>query len=32
MKAILPLLMPFIKRDIANQHRNFKKLCEGGTS
>ena len=27
MKALLPLLLPLIKRDIAKQHVNFKKLC-----
>jgi len=28
MKVLLPLLIPMIKRDIAKQHVNFKKLCE----
>ncbi|MCB0953041.1 MAG: SRPBCC family protein [Microthrixaceae bacterium] len=28
MKVLLPLLLPIIKRDIAKQHVNFKKLCE----
>ncbi|MGI9646699.1 MAG: SRPBCC family protein [Ilumatobacteraceae bacterium] len=28
MKALLPVLLPLIKRDIAKQHLNFKKLCE----
>ncbi|MFC2177329.1 hypothetical protein ACFLRH_02810, partial [Actinomycetota bacterium] len=28
MKVLLPMLMPMIKRDIAKQHVQFKKLCE----
>jgi uncharacterized protein YndB with AHSA1/START domain len=28
MKALLPVLLPLIKRDVAKQHLNFKKLCE----
>ena len=28
MKVLLPILLPLIKRDIAKQHLNFKKLCE----
>ena len=28
MKFLLPLLLPMIKRDVAKQHVNFKKLCE----
>lgn len=28
MKALFPLLLPIIKRDVAKQHVNFKKLCE----
>lgn len=32
MKVLLPLLIPFIKRDLAKQHVNFKKLCETQTS
>lgn len=28
MKAVLPLLMPIIRRDLAKQHANFKTLCE----
>ncbi len=32
MKALLPLLIPFIKRDVAKQHVNFKTLCEARPS
>lgn len=32
MKMLLPLLMPVIKRDLAKQHGNFKKLCESQTN
>lgn len=32
MKALLPLLLPLIKRDIAKQHVNFTKLCEAQAS
>ena len=32
MKALLPLLLPLIKRDIAKQHVNFKTLCEAQPS
>lgn len=28
MRALLPVILPFIKRDIAKQHVNFKELCE----
>ena len=28
MKLLLPLLMPMIRRDVAKQHVNFKRLCE----
>lgn len=32
MKALLPLLLPFIKRDVAKQHVNFTQLCEAQPS
>ncbi|MGI9622839.1 MAG: SRPBCC family protein [Acidimicrobiales bacterium] len=31
MKALLPLLKPLIKRDLAKQHQSFKNLCESQT-